>query len=92
MPLKDLLLLSDEGSVCHPSNSVTGTPAILMGRWSVRGEVMEELGEHDWAFKNDGTRSLWSRQAESADRAVAGRLNMLTRSPPLGTAHEDDGQ
>ena len=23
-----------------------------MGRWSVRGEVMEELDEHDWAFKN----------------------------------------
>lgn len=30
----------------------------------------------------DGTRSLWSREAESADRAMAGRPSMLTRSPP----------
>jgi hypothetical protein len=50
---KDLLLLSDEGSVCHPSNSVIGTPATLVGRWSVRGEVMRNLANMTGAFKND---------------------------------------
>jgi hypothetical protein len=53
MPLKDLLLLSDEGSVCHPSNSVTGTPATLVGRWSVTGEVRRNLADMTGAFKND---------------------------------------
>ena len=53
MPLKDLLLLSDEGSVCHPSNSVTGTPATLVGRRSVTGEVMRNLANMTGAFKND---------------------------------------